>query len=90
MQGSAQIDFRLLISVAWRSFKARTGYTLRVVFFCHRRKGENITLMMFTGYFEKNNFMMNFRGEKKVAEGFKSSVNRRQIFDMLPEPSALG
>lgn len=50
--------------------------------------------MLFTGYFCKNNFMMNFRGEGKKCSrregggGFKSSVNGRQIFDMLPKPSA--
>lgn len=49
--------------------------------------------MLFTGDMSKNNFMMNFREERKKIKrsgGFENSANGRQIFDILPKPSALG
>lgn len=79
----------------WCSILSITGtsYTLSAVFLsspCHQRKGETYHFDAVYWVFCKNNFMMNFKGGKKCRGGFKSSVNGRQIFDMLPKPSALG
>lgn len=95
----AQIDFRLHIGAAQHSF-SKQGQAMPSVLYSFllpvSEKGEGETYYFDAVYWvfctKKNNFMMNFlKGEEKKCRGsFKSSVNGRQIFDMLPKPSALG
>lgn len=74
-------------AILWLS-TAETTSTLSPVFFSSLREKMLLWYRLLGAC--KNNFMMNFREEKKMKGGFKSCANRRQIFDMFPKPSASG